>query len=110
MYGSVGGTPIWRNDDPNPGVQLGEGPAALQGVTGKAAKKFIESLDSMSFNPVIFGYIIATSNEFIQRRIMSVVRHIIIALANSYDHGNMTDTTRNARRLKDTIDAFQMED
>jgi len=84
-------------------------PSGTRGVTGKAASKFAEMIGHADFNPVVFGYA-ATNGQSaaMQDVMMSAMIGVINSLAAQYDAGIINDATMNAKRLKDTVEVYDM--
>lgn len=75
-------------------------------TTGKAAKKFKEALDSRSFSPEIFAYIMANGTPLEKEATMRVVKAFIACLADQYCIGEVNEVTLDAMRLHDTIQRY----
>lgn len=76
---------------------------------GKIAKKFVASINTITFNAEAFAYILITSaGDGLKDRIMQIVKALIHNYARHYDAGDMRDSMRDAKRLKDTLDQFGM--
>lgn len=77
---------------------------------GKAAKKFADSIDSMSFDANAFAYIFVNDDPALQERAMTIVKALILAWAREYAlKGVIEPYAVDAMRLRDTMDTFQME-
>lgn len=84
-------------------------PNGNRGATGRAAKTFQAAVGNSDFNAVIFGHVTTNGvTEATQAKVLSAAIGIIDALSAQYDAGNMSEAARNAKRLKDTIDAYDM--
>jgi hypothetical protein len=95
---------------PEPGARVtNQGITALRSDEGKAAKAFIDKINSFSFNEALFAeMVLALGGMALTPRIMRIVKALIRSLGGAYDDGNVNAETIEARRLMDTLDHYGM--
>lgn len=111
MYGLLGGdgqTGPRKRPIETSAVQ-GSVPVSYKTTEGQAARKLVPLLDKMSFDVPGFVYTLAhEAGPGLKRRLLDVAIGIIKHYANDWDYGNYDDVSRDAKRLKDTLDQFKM--
>ncbi len=79
------------------------------GITGRTAKAFLEGIGNLGFETQVFCYAVTNVNEELQKRVMMVVKRIILAMCIQYESGVVNDATRDAMRLRDSMQVFESE-
>lgn len=89
----------------------------IDGNTGKALRAFVKAIDSMSFDPVDFGQMIAQCELPVQRQFMRIVTTYFRILSERVDSGlaplmdeDTFDHTMNARLIHENLRKFFPED
>lgn len=83
--------------------------ASPRSPEGVAARKVKAAIDSLDLDPSVFAYIFVDDNPVIQAQMFRMVIALIDQWAKEFEKGNQEFYTLDAMRLRDTIDAFQME-
>lgn len=86
-----------------------QGIVAVRSNEGKAAKAFIDKINTLAFSEHMFAeMLLALGGQALTPRIMAIVKAIIRNLAGYYDFGHVTNETVDAKRLMDTLDHYGM--
>lgn len=85
--------------------------ARLATQSAKMGQKFLETINSLEFRPEIFAHtIISGASEAIMRHILQTFFAVVNMMIVRYDSGEMTEATTMAKRLKDCMNTYQMEE
>jgi hypothetical protein len=87
------------------GARFERVPSGTRGLTGKAAKKFSETIGHSEFSAEIFA--LCAVNGFgpvTQEKTLAVAVSLIQALSDQYDSGSMSEAAVNGKRLMDAIE------
>ena len=77
------------------------------GAEARAAKKFIDSVNVLSFSPDLFTEtVIAMSGEVMEARVLEIMHSFIQTLVIRYDSGIITTATVEAKRMQDGLDRY----
>lgn len=85
--------------------------ARLASESGKIAQKFLQTINSLEFSPAVFAHtVVSGASEAILRRVLQIFFAIINMMVTRYDCGDMGEATTMAKRLKDCMNTYQMEE
>ena len=109
QFGGYGGGGI-NQSDIEPSVTHSTAPTQARTAEGKAAKALVNLLDKMSFDTILFTQMLAIEGgKMMRRRILDIAIGIIREYARQWESGVSRDeVSRDAMRLKDTLDQFKM--
>ncbi len=94
---------------PPTGVRVSDTNHLADKMYRAAFAKLIEGLSRYDFNVQTFAnYLVNCTGEVIRGRIMQFAIAIIDAQADAYDAGDMSHGPMNGKRLKDTVDLYDM--
>lgn len=112
MYGasySNGGTPVWGENGGSTVRLGGQSVTSPRGPAGKFAKQFVEKTSPITFNATEFAMVVnAIGGRQMQPRVMEIVKALITDLAMQYDAGIVNSATADAKRLRDSIEQWNM--
>jgi hypothetical protein len=100
---SIGGVPVWEpggtreSNFTDDCLKL-----SAKSPEGKAADRFLESLNTYEFSALTFAYFVA-SNMRMTPRVMEIVEELIGQYASLCDHGVVTTETAEAHTLRELL-------
>lgn len=94
---------------PDPSVRLsGDSVVSPRSDEAKAAKRFLDTLNSLTFNSAVFGIsLVNLGGKALRPRIMQAVESIVEAMAGQYDVGDVDNDTVKAKRILEAMQVYR---